>query len=89
MIIYKWTHIDRWFLYNIKQILDMEAGIKQKYRNVKDERQLAPLSQDENDFKMDKDMLTEAKQSGYSDKYLAICAVLRKRPYGNTVKKRE
>ncbi|MBM4064519.1 MAG: carbamoyl-phosphate synthase large subunit [Planctomycetes bacterium] len=74
--IYKWTHIDHWFLYNIKQILDMEAGIKQKYPNAKDERRLAPASQNENEFTMDKDMLTEAKQYGYSDKYLAyLCNV--------------
>src|SRR3989338_3820883 len=74
--IYKWTHIDHWFLYNIKQILDMEAGIKQKYPNAKDERQLDPTSQNENDFKMDRDMLTKAKQYGYSDKYLAyLCNV--------------
>ena len=74
--IYKWTHIDHWFLYNIKEILDMEAGIKQKYPNAKDERQLAPASQNENSFTMDREMLTEAKQYGYSDKYLAsLCNV--------------
>ncbi|MDO8744348.1 MAG: carbamoyl-phosphate synthase large subunit, partial [Candidatus Brocadiaceae bacterium] len=74
--IYKWTHIDHWFLYNIKQILDMEAGIKQKYPNAKDERQPAPASQNENSFTMDREMLTEAKQYGYSDKYLAyLCNV--------------
>src|SRR3990167_744506 len=56
--IYKWTHIDHWFLYNIKEILDMEAGIKQKYPNVKDERQPVPASQNENSFTMDRDMLT-------------------------------
>ncbi|MEK7788649.1 MAG: carbamoyl phosphate synthase large subunit, partial [Planctomycetota bacterium] len=61
---------------NIKQILDMEAGIKQKYPNVKDERQPAPASQNENSFTMDREMLTEAKQYGYSDKYLAsLCNV--------------
>ena len=74
--IYKWTHIDHWFLYNIKEILDMEAVIKQKYPNVKDERQPAPASQNENSFTMDREMLTEAKQYGYSDKYLAsLCNV--------------
>lgn len=69
--IFKWTHIDRWFLYNIKQILDMEVGIKQ---HCKGERPFAP--QDVNGFKFDREMLTEAKQYGYSDKYLArLCNV--------------
>ena len=68
--IFKWTHIDRWFLYNIKQVLDMEAGIKQKCSES------AHASQSRDIFMMDKEMLTEAKQYGYSDKYLAcLCNV--------------
>ena len=71
--IYKWTHIDHWFLYNIKQILDMEARIKQ---HCKGERPFAPTSEGNNKFSMDREMLIEAKQYGYSDKYLAsLCNV--------------
>lgn len=68
--IFKWTHIDRWFLCNIKQVLDMEAGIRQKCSES------ANTSQNRDVFAMDKEMLTEAKQYGYSDKYLAyLCNV--------------
>ncbi|KXK27213.1 MAG: carbamoyl-phosphate synthase large subunit [Candidatus Brocadia sinica] len=68
--IFKWTHIDRWFLYNIKQVLDMEDEIRQKCSGS------ANTSQNREVFTMDKEMLTEAKQCGYSDKYLAcLCSV--------------
>ncbi|MFN3531595.1 MAG: carbamoyl-phosphate synthase large subunit [Candidatus Brocadia sp.] len=74
--IYKWTHIDRWFLYNIKQVLDMEAEIKEKYSVGPGERPLASIPQGEIGFKMDKEILTRAKQCGFSDKYLArLCNV--------------
>lgn len=59
--IHKLTHIDRWFLHNIKEILDMEARIKQHCGGG---RLFATPS-------IDKELLTEAKQYGYSDKYLA------------------
>ncbi len=61
--IYKWTHVDHWFLHNIKQILDMETTIKQHCGG--------------NDtFSMSNEMLINAKQYGYSDKYLAsLCNV--------------
>jgi carbamoyl-phosphate synthase large subunit len=65
--IYKWTHIDRWFLYNIKQVLDLETGIRQGY---------SKNGQGIDAFKMDREILREAKQYGYSDKYLAhLCNV--------------
>ncbi|OQZ04931.1 MAG: carbamoyl phosphate synthase large subunit [Candidatus Brocadia sp. UTAMX1] len=68
--IFKWTHIDRWFLYNIKQVLDIEAEIKRYC--VKDPH----TSQTNNLFAMDMDTLAVAKQSGYSDRYLAsLCGV--------------
>src|SRR5574337_698801 len=68
--IFKWTHIDRWFLYNIKQVLDMEAEIRQKCSES------AHASQSRDVFTMCKEKLTEAKQYGYSDKYLAyLCNV--------------
>ncbi len=69
--IYKWTHIDRWFLYNIKQVLDMEAEIRQECFAGRGERPFVPPSQAESEFNMDREMLTVAKQYGYSDKYLA------------------
>ena len=71
--IYKWTHIDRWFLYNIKQVLDMEVEIRQKYlEGSKSEQPFALTGQ----FIMDREMLIEAKQYGYSDKYLSfLCNV--------------
>ncbi|NUO09801.1 MAG: carbamoyl-phosphate synthase large subunit [Candidatus Brocadia sp.] len=73
--IFKWTHIDRWFLYNIKQVLDMEVVIRQKCSAGRGERPFAP-AQGENGFNMDKELLTVAKQYGYSDKYLAyLCNV--------------
>lgn len=63
--IFGWTHIDRWFLYNIKQVLDIEDELKQKYSG----NFYAPQKKDE--LAIDKEMLVEAKQHGYSDKYLA------------------
>ncbi len=68
--IYKWTYIDRWFLYNLKQVLELEKEIKEKYsRGVH-------TTQSGDDFNMDREMLIEAKQHGFSDKYLAtLCNV--------------
>lgn len=68
--IYTWTYIDRWFLSNLKQILDLEKEIKQKYsRGVH-------TTQSVEGFNMDREMLIEAKQHGFSDKYLAtLCNV--------------
>ncbi|MGQ3685265.1 MAG: carbamoyl-phosphate synthase large subunit [Candidatus Loosdrechtia sp.] len=59
--IYKWTRIDRWFLYNIKQILDLEVKIRQEH---------SANGQDDDIFRLDREILREAKQYGYSDKYL-------------------
>ena len=71
--IYKWTHIDRWFLYNIKQIIDMEVEIK--YKHLEGSRGELPFSPTVQ-FVVDREMLIEAKQYGYSDKYLAnLCDV--------------
>ncbi|MCF6157111.1 MAG: carbamoyl-phosphate synthase large subunit [wastewater metagenome] len=65
--IYKWTHVDRWFLYNIKQVLDLENEIRQRYsKSVREDSTL----------EMDREMVIAAKQCGFSDEYLAhICNV--------------
>lgn len=68
--IFKWTHIDRWFLYNIKQVLDKEAEIRQKYTES------VHISQSQDVFPLSKEMLAEAKQYGHSDKFLAgLCNI--------------
>lgn len=69
--IFRWTHIDRWFLYNIKQVLDVEGEIRQKCSSGKGEQQFSSTSQAGNGFSLDKELLTRAKQCGYSDNYLA------------------
>jgi len=56
--IYELTGIDKWFLYNIKQILEMEEKIK-SFSPLKSKRQI-PV-----------DLLREAKQYGFSDVQLA------------------
>ncbi|UJS15986.1 MAG: carbamoyl-phosphate synthase large subunit [Candidatus Jettenia sp.] len=74
--IFAWTHIDRWFLYNIKQVLDLEVEIKQKWSKYRDNLSQTSLYQGDNGFNIEKEMLIEAKQCGYSDKYLAyLCNV--------------
>ncbi|MFO0794319.1 MAG: carbamoyl-phosphate synthase large subunit [Candidatus Brocadiaceae bacterium] len=68
--IYTWTYIDRWFLYNLKQVLELEKEIRHKYSSV------ARPSLSGDDFNMDREMLIKAKQHGFSDKYLAaLCNV--------------
>ncbi|MDR4509672.1 MAG: carbamoyl-phosphate synthase large subunit [Candidatus Brocadiaceae bacterium] len=59
-----WTHIDPWFLFNIKQIIDRETELKQKHlRNSG--------VQTGNACALDKEVLFKAKHYGFSDKYLA------------------
>ncbi|BBO16967.1 carbamoyl-phosphate synthase large subunit [Candidatus Brocadia pituitae] len=66
----KWTRIDRWFLHNIKQVLDMETEI------IQNAAKGAHASLAGNSFAMDTNTLMTAKQYGYSDKYLAsLCGV--------------
>ncbi len=68
--IFQWTRIDRWFLYNIKQILDLEDEVKQKYTVN------SHVLQNNNEIRINRETLFEAKQYGYSDKYLAhLCKV--------------
>ena len=68
--IFKWTRIDRWFLHNIKQVLDMEVEIKQNYTKG------AHPSQTGDAFAIDTSTFLAAKQYGYSDRYLAsLCGV--------------
>ncbi|KKO21151.1 MAG: carbamoyl-phosphate synthase large subunit [Candidatus Brocadia sp.] len=74
--IFKWTRIDRWFLHNIKLVLDREDEIRLKCSSGRGERPHTPASQGEKGFHMDKEALAVAKQYGYSDKYLALlCGV--------------
>ncbi|OHB97194.1 MAG: carbamoyl phosphate synthase large subunit [Planctomycetes bacterium RIFCSPLOWO2_12_38_17] len=69
--IYNLTRIDRWFLFNIKQLLDVESRIVQIRKESKTTFQ--------NEFSIDKETLIEAKQCGYSDKYIAsLCNVSEK-----------
>lgn len=68
--IFQWTRIDRWFLYNIKQILDLEDEVKQKYPVN------SHVLQNKDEIRINRETLFEAKQYGYSDKYLAqLCKV--------------
>jgi carbamoyl-phosphate synthase large subunit len=56
--IHKHTAIDPWFLHNIRQIIDMEGRLKT----------VEPKATDEDQLKL---IIREAKQMGYSDKFLA------------------
>ncbi len=58
--IYQLSHIDRWFLDNMKQLVETEARIK-KYRNTKNDEELS----------IPAELLLEAKKDGFSDKQLA------------------
>ena len=64
--LFELTYIDPWFLHNIKQIIDMETQIKQhalgSKKNVS--MSLAP-------YLISKDLLSEAKGFGFSDKRIA------------------
>lgn len=67
--IYTYSRIDKWFLYNIKQITDLENEIKQRHLKVKLKDNDA--SQKNRDFAMDAELLAKAKQYGFSDIFLA------------------
>jgi carbamoyl-phosphate synthase large subunit len=58
--IFELTHIDRWFLHNIRQIIDMEERLGAA---------AALVAKDGPEFR---DLLREAKQTGFADKRLAI-----------------
>ncbi|HUO78410.1 MAG TPA: carbamoyl-phosphate synthase large subunit, partial [Thermodesulfovibrionales bacterium] len=64
--IYKLTNIDPWFLHHITQILELENEIKSYARGIKEEKtkSLAP-------YLLPKDLLTEAKVKGFSDRTIA------------------
>jgi len=55
--IFKVTNIDPWFLHNIRQIIELEESLKQVKVEVEDKEIL-------------KDIIREAKQYGFSDKFL-------------------
>ncbi|MBU1869829.1 MAG: carbamoyl-phosphate synthase large subunit [Candidatus Omnitrophica bacterium] len=58
--IYELSHVDHWFLDNMKQLVDMEEEIK-KYRNAKNSDEL----------KLPADLMLLAKKDGFSDRQLA------------------
>jgi carbamoyl-phosphate synthase large subunit len=59
--IYKLSRIDRWFLDNMKQLVEAEEEIK-KYKNHRVE----------DEIKVPVDLLKKAKQDGFSDRQLAF-----------------
>ncbi|OHB71947.1 MAG: carbamoyl phosphate synthase large subunit, partial [Planctomycetes bacterium RBG_16_41_13] len=63
--IYTYSRIDKWFLYNIKQITDLENEIKQRHLKDND------AAQKNRGFYMDAELLAKAKQYGFSDIFLA------------------
>ena len=64
--IHELTNIDTWFLHHITQILGVENEIKGYARGIKEEKtkSLAP-------YLLPKDLLTEAKVKGFSDRTIA------------------
>ncbi len=59
--IHQWTSIDKWFLHNIKDIVDFEAGLKK-----------AGSSSGELKSRLTKKLLQESKEMGFSDKQLSV-----------------
>jgi len=59
--IYELSHIDRWFLDNMKELVEMEEEIK-KYRN----------SKSDDEIKIPVELLKKAKENGYADRQLAF-----------------
>jgi len=66
MEIYELTWIDPWFLYNIKQIIDMEEKIRNYGRGIKKEASLSLAP-----YLIPKDLLMDAKGLGFSDRRIA------------------
>jgi len=64
--IHELTWIDPWFLYNIKQIIDMEEKIKDYAKGIKKEMSLSLAP-----YLIPDDLLTEVKGYGFSDKRIA------------------
>jgi carbamoyl-phosphate synthase large subunit len=64
--VYELTWIDPWFLQNIKQIIDMEKKIKDYARGIKKEESLSLAP-----YLIPKNLLTDAKRSGFSDRRIA------------------
>ena len=64
--LFELTYIDPWFLHNIKQIIDMEAQIKQHALSSKKNVSLSLAP-----YLISKDFLSEAKGFGFSDKRIA------------------
>jgi carbamoyl-phosphate synthase large subunit len=64
--IHELTWIDPWFLYNIKQIIDMEERVKEYSKGIKKEASLSLAP-----YLIPEDLLADAKRYGFSDKRIA------------------
>ncbi|MFW6035172.1 MAG: carbamoyl-phosphate synthase large subunit [Halothermotrichaceae bacterium] len=75
--LYQYTKIDKWFLYNLKQILDMEIKLRESKIST-DKLKSSNTNSDSAGntapaiASIDKDLLYQAKQYGFSDKQLAF-----------------
>jgi carbamoyl-phosphate synthase large subunit len=67
--IYQRTRIDRWFLHNIREIVDMEEWLRNE---AKKSAAAGPRPEEESGlWALDSDLLLQAKQYGFSDRQLA------------------
>ncbi len=64
--LHKLTHIDPWFLFNIKQIIELEDEIKGISAGIKKNKTLSLAP-----FLMSKDLLRKAKSYGFSDRTIS------------------
>jgi len=64
--VYELTRIDPWFLYNIKQIIEIENKIKEVTAGIKKEKSLSMAP-----YLMPVDLLRKAKEYGLSDRRIA------------------
>ncbi|MCK4904778.1 carbamoyl-phosphate synthase large subunit [bacterium] len=74
--IYKHTQIDRWFLHNIQEIVELEKQITDSRQQISDNRNQKIKNKKQKDMSSDvrplsSDLLLKAKQFGFSDKQLA------------------
>lgn len=78
--IYSYTRIDKWFLFNIKEIVDLEIKLRKSLRNfgsqcVTEKEYVAGRgSIVEKNFSPPPEIILRAKQYGFSDRQLAFMA---------------